>query len=225
MAYLIGITDPHRSNSIFPAVCDGVSNRGHRPHWNSSISQPSVTASKKPAMRQFFPDVFYFITTPTVDHCRFFNTDAKKDILLESILIAQKKFNFKNFDFSLLDNHYHLIGFFEDSNIIPQVIKQINGRSGKLLNQFEHIKNRKIWSDYHIYYVGHESVYYKVRGYVIGNAYKHNKISSLKALASYPYSTYGNIIKELGQEQAEDIVLAGVKMSEQDFVNKNNLIR
>jgi REP element-mobilizing transposase RayT len=176
-------------------------------------------------MRQFFPDIFYFITTSTVDHCHFFNTDAKKNILLESILLAQSKFNLKNFDFSLLDNHYHLISFFEDSNIIPQVIKQINGRSGKLLNQFENVKNRKIWSDYHIYYIGHESVYYKVRGYVIGNAYKHSKISSLQALSSYPYSTYGNIVKELGQEQAEDMVLSGVKMSEQDFIKEIKLIQ
>ncbi len=174
-------------------------------------------------MRFFHPDiVYYFITSATVNHQPFFNTDIKKDILLESFLIAQEKFNLQKLDFCLLENHHHLISLFPDNKIVPQVIKQINGRSGKLLNNYENIKNRKIWDDYHVYYVNQMDVYYKVRGYVVGNVYKHQVVKSLSELANYKYSTFKEILKsgEMTKDDAEEMVLSSVRMSESDLISE-----
>jgi REP element-mobilizing transposase RayT len=174
-------------------------------------------------MRQFYQDVPYFITVPAIQHQNFFNTNEKKDILLESILIAQQKFNLKNLDFCLLKNHYHFASFFPDNRIIPQVVKQISGRSGKLLNKYENIKNRKIWDDYFIYYLDREDVYYKVRGYIIGNAYKHQEVTLLEDLKDYKYSTFNLVAKEIGIKEAEEMVLSSVMMSEEDLIRELKL--
>lgn len=166
--------------------------------------------------RFFLNNIYYFITCPTVDHQKIFN-NTRKDFILNNILRAQTKFRIQKLDYGINSNHYHLLGYFDRGMIIPQFLKNINGPSAMAVNKLDKVLGRKVWDTYHIYYINDKEVLSKVRGYVIGNPYKHKEISSLEELRDYKYSSFKDVASRLGVEMAENMVLQVISMNDEDF--------
>ncbi len=166
--------------------------------------------------RFFLNDVYYFITCPTVDHQSFF-TSSRKDFILGNLFKSQMKFGVRNLDYGINSNHYHLLGYFDKGIIIPQFLKNINGPAAMAVNKLDCVIGRKIWDNYHIYYIDREEVLYKVKGYVIGNPYKHNEVESIEKLRDYNYSSFKKVLEMMGIKTAEDMVLSVIGMNESDF--------
>ena len=170
--------------------------------------------------RLFIDNSFYFITIPTINLQNFFNTIERKRLLLNRIVNARDKFQIDKLDYGIIASHYHIAGYFKDWQIISKFLQWVNGGSSFELNKFDNKPGRKIWDEYHMYYIRDEEVLYKIRGYVIGNPYKHQEIESLEELEKYPFSSYQNLVAEFGREKAEDCVLSVIKMSDEDILKE-----
>lgn len=166
--------------------------------------------------RYFLNNTYYFITCATINHQKFFYS-FNKDIILYNLLRAKEKFKIKKLDYGINSDHYHLLGYFIRGNIIPIFLKNINGPAAIQINKLDKMRDRKIWDEYYIYYVDKEELLYKIKGYVIGNPYKHGEVESLDKLKNYKYSTYNKFYKQHGEEIAENLVLSVIKMNDNDF--------
>ncbi|MFH1314838.1 MAG: hypothetical protein ABIH67_00395 [Candidatus Uhrbacteria bacterium] len=168
--------------------------------------------------RYFLDDVYYFITVPTVDHQPFFNNPKLKQLLLEKMNQVFDKFFLGDRDYSIIDNHYHFIAYFQKGNIIPNVLKLINGSTGKAVRDTLGTSGR-VWDEYHVYVASTEQIYERIRGYVIGNSLKHGEVVDLEELMKHPYSTFSEVVRENGKEYAEELVNSSIYMEENQFFN------
>jgi len=167
--------------------------------------------------RFFLNNVHYFITVSTINHQKFFNTNEKKNLILNKINKAKQKYSLGRIDFGINSDHYHLVSYFRQGDLVPRFLNYINGGSSYELNKMEGQVGRKIWDEYHIYYIDNEISLWKIKGYVVGNPYKHQEVSGLENLINYPFSSFKDLVLEIGIKEAEEVVLSVIGMSEEDF--------
>ena len=175
--------------------------------------------------RVFGENIYYFITVPTLNKYKFFDNNSKKEIILNRILKVKDRFGLENLDYGINSNHYHLLSYFLDWKNIPEFLKFVNGGSSFELNKLEDRQGRKIWDEYHLYWINDESVLYKIRGYVIGNPYKHNEVNSLEDLFLYKFSSFNNVASDIGLEEAKKMVLSCINLNFNDFKKKVEKIK
>lgn len=170
--------------------------------------------------RFFLDDVYYFITVPTVNHFPFFDTFEKKKIILDRMNVAKNRFDIKNFDFGILNDHYHCLGHFLNGEIIPRFLQFINGGSAHELNRM--IDNKSpVWGEYFVYVPKEEIILQKIRGYVIGNPLKHNEVENFNELEIYPFSSYQSNLETDNGVQVEELVRSVIALEESDFIKSN----
>jgi len=150
--------------------------------------------------RNFYDDVYYFITVPTFNHFPFFNTAKKKSLIQKRLQKSKELFQLDDFDYSIISNHYHLVSYFKKGGVIPKLLQLINGGSAYELNKI--IKNKKpIWDEYFFYLIDKEILLDKIRGYIVGNPLKHREVKTLKELEGYPFSSFRSLSKRFSKEQ------------------------
>ncbi len=169
-------------------------------------------------MSRFFKEfTYYFITSHTLRHQKLFDTDSKKDIILNRIIDGLEKFGLKDFYFGINSNHYHLLAYFGKYTTIPKLLNYINGGSSFELNNLDNARGRMVWDEYHLYLVEDDHALYQIKGYVIGNPYKHGEVETIKKLKNYKYSSFSDIVMQFGESQAEDMVLSCINLNLADF--------
>jgi len=169
-------------------------------------------------MSRFFIDnSFYFITVPTYKHKPLF-TGERKGYVLGRINKACAKFNINEIDFSIMNDHYHIIAYFQDASKIPGFLKFINGGASYLL-KCDIDLNCKVWDEYHVYIAFERDVYERIRGYVIGNPLKHDEVVDMNELMKYPYSSFNQVVAKHGKDNAEEIVSSVIQLDEDQFFN------
>ncbi|MGB8658399.1 MAG: hypothetical protein WCE90_11565 [Candidatus Zixiibacteriota bacterium] len=169
--------------------------------------------------REFYNNVYYFITVPTAKHFPFFNTAEKKSLILTRLEKSKTLFRLDDFDYSILSNHYHFVSYFQNGEIIPKLLQIINGGSAYELNKI--IENRKpVWGEYHIYVIDNEMLLAKVRGYVVGNPLKHDEVKTVEKLEGYPFSSFHSLTKRFGKEQALGWIQSVIVLDDTEFIQE-----
>ncbi len=166
--------------------------------------------------RYFLDEVYYFVTVPTVDHRPFFNDIKHRQLLLEKMCQTFDRFGLNDRDYAIMDNHYHFLAYFQNGSVIPQVLKFINGPTGKAVRDAD-IVSGPVWGEYHVYVASTEQIYERIRGYVIGNPLKHGEVQNLEELARYTFSTFREVVTRYSQEYAEELVNSSIEMGEDQF--------
>jgi len=118
-----------------------------------------------------------------------------------------------------MSNHYHILAWFKEGNIIPKLMNHINGGSSFYLKK-DIETHERLWGEYHILIPPNELVCERMRGYVIGNPLKHDEVSSLKQLFEYPYSTFKQHVSRFGRDQSEELVNSVIEMDEIKFFKR-----
>lgn len=147
-------------------------------------------------------DTIYFITISTMNKTRYFNSDKKKDILLDVIHKACEKFLIQLSVWVVLDNHYHILGKIDKGEKVPQFINNINANSSRLLNILERCKGRRIWHQYFDRCIRNEKDYWARFNYVHYNCIKHGYAECMR---DYKYSSYRLWLKDKGSEWMSDV--------------------
>ena len=169
--------------------------------------------------RDFYDNVYYFITVPTAKHLPFFDTAEKKSLILARLEKSKALFQLDDFDYSILSNHYHLVSYFQNGGVIPKLLKMTNGGSAYELNKI--IENRKpVWGEYFIYVINNEMSLAKVRGYVVGNPLKHGEVKTIEELDRYPFSSFRSLAKRFQDEQVVSWIQSVILLDDSEFVEE-----
>ncbi|MFH1089194.1 MAG: transposase [Candidatus Uhrbacteria bacterium] len=165
--------------------------------------------------RFFLNETWYFITVATNKHFPFFFYEKEKQIIVDKIISSTKKLGIEKFYFGVMSNHYHLLAYFKDGSIIPKLMNLIQGGSSFLLMRDLGNKDRNTWGDYHLNIPKDEASFDRIKGYVIGNPIKHGEVKNFDELLNYPFSSFGQVVREDGREQAEAIVCSVIETPEE----------
>ncbi|MFH1206997.1 MAG: transposase [Patescibacteria group bacterium] len=163
--------------------------------------------------RYFLDGAYYFITVPTIGHRRFFDTSEKKQCVLAKFHEAAQKYHLRDFDFSIVSDHYHVVSFFEKGLFIPKFLQYVNGGSAYVFNKLTG-NSIQVWDEYHVYVVEDDAVLARVCGYVVGNPLKHGEVKNFEELAHYPFSSYQLLAERLGDETALEYVRSVVLLDD-----------
>ncbi|MFH1366928.1 MAG: transposase [Patescibacteria group bacterium] len=170
--------------------------------------------------RYFVNHSYYFITVPTAYRYHFFDTFLKKNLILNQIKSAIGINKLKDFNFSIMSNHYHFVSFYNNAGIIPKILKHIYGVSAYRLNKITGNK-KPVWGEYHVYLIESDILLSKVIGYVAGNPLKHKEVKTLKKLEKYPFSSYSSLIKIIGKGNIDNYIQSVIQITDEEFIKNN----
>src|SRR3989338_11370189 len=102
--------------------------------------------------KPFFPphiyqnQTIYCITAHNRDNRDILITDLHKKIFLDVLNEAINSFAYKLHGWAININHYHLL--LHVSSDLPKFVQKLHGKSSFLLNKFDKVSGRKVWTNY-----------------------------------------------------------------------------
>jgi hypothetical protein len=87
----------------------------------------------------------YFITARCRDKVRAFESEYAKQIFWNRFEHYFHEFAFTPWVVSLLDNHYHELGYFKQASNLPKMMQRIHGSVAKLVNDTLEIRLLPFW--------------------------------------------------------------------------------
>jgi REP element-mobilizing transposase RayT len=89
----------------------------------------------------------YFLTARCRDRLPAFRTEAAKSIFWNRFDHYSREFGFIPWVTSLLDNHYHTIGYLKLGKALPTMMQRIHGSVAKLVNDLLPSRSKRFWRD------------------------------------------------------------------------------
>ncbi len=172
----------------------------------------------------YFTGKTYFITCKTFADQKFFQQNWQKQILLDQLAKAQKKFNIKIFGFVFLSNHYHLLIKSNHWQNVPKFIQLINGGSSFILNKKENFDRRGIWHDRWAKVIDNDNALFNITGYILENPYKHGLVKNLLELYRYRFSSYNQMVNNHDLEYIDNMILRTIPL-DLDLESEENYIK
>lgn len=89
----------------------------------------------------------YFITARCRDQYPAFTTEAAKHVFWDRFEHYTKEFRFVPWVTSLLDNHYHTLGYLYESRNLSPLMQRLHGSVAKLVNDLLPERRLNFWRD------------------------------------------------------------------------------
>ena len=89
----------------------------------------------------------YFITARCRDQFTAFASQAAKDVFWRQFVKYTAEFGFVPWVTSLVDNHYHTLGFLRDGKYLPRMMQRLHGSVAKLVNDVLPQRLTPFWRD------------------------------------------------------------------------------
>jgi len=89
----------------------------------------------------------YFITSRCRNKTKAFATEDAKAIFWNRFECYFREYHFVPWVASLLSNHYHMLGYFEDASNLPKFIQRLHGSVAKLVNDTLESRLVPFWRD------------------------------------------------------------------------------
>jgi hypothetical protein len=89
----------------------------------------------------------YFITARCRDQFPAFTSEAAKEIFWNQFDKYTTEFGFTPWVTSLVDNHYHTIGYLRVGRNLPMMMQRIHGSVAKLVNDLLQVRLAPFWRD------------------------------------------------------------------------------
>lgn len=144
---------------------------------------------------------WYFITAHTAGMKPLLISKQHKTIWLNEFTLLTHNYSIDIAAWVLLNNHYHLLCYFEKSAQIPEFTKHLHGVTANNLNKFDHKQGRKVWYSYWDHLIRDENDYWTKFNYIHYNPIKHEYV---KHLAEWEFSSYSEILKTNGENWFAD---------------------
>lgn len=87
----------------------------------------------------------YFITARVRDKFHAFASDEAKEVFWLKFEQYTTEFGFIPWVTTLLDNHYHTIGYLRVGEVLPRMIQRIHGSVAKLVNDLLPVRHPEFW--------------------------------------------------------------------------------
>jgi putative transposase len=144
---------------------------------------------------------WYFITAHTFDNIFAFSSYKAKENWISAFANCCKELNIKNQAFVIMSNHYHILCYFENAQIIPRFINLLHGRTSYFINSFENQQGRRIWHNYWDRLIRNEKDFWTKFNYIHYNPVKHGCVSDP---VFWRHSSYEHFILTKGSEWMAD---------------------
>lgn len=156
----------------------------------------------------------YFLTDSTFLHFPYFNSDEKKNIVLEQIKKMNAKLGIPVSDYSIAINHFH-IKFYLKNGLDLKKVKQLlrGGISYEYRKRFK-VPYKDMWQTRKIIIIKSEKASRRITGYIIGNLLKHKELSMFNDLKKCKFSSYRYISEKYGDDVAIDLVRLVIDVDE-----------
>jgi putative transposase len=151
----------------------------------------------------FLTDYHYFITAGTYRRKPYFDSDAQKELLFNTISETLKDNCGELQGWVILANHYHILTKLKDAFLLPQTIRKIHSISAVLVNKSSKQPGRKIWYQYWDECIRDERDFYAKLNYIHLNPIKHGYVNDPE---SYEFSSYNFYFKTEGKDWLDDIL-------------------
>ena len=89
----------------------------------------------------------YFITARCRDRFPAFASEDAKQVFWNRFDYYTHEFGFVPWVTSLIDNHYHTIGYLRDGKNLARMMQRIHGSVAKLVNDLRPIRLKPFWRD------------------------------------------------------------------------------
>jgi len=142
----------------------------------------------------FVPGSTYMVTAATYGKQPFFDTAAKKDLLLAELFEQTKHYGWQLEAWAILNNHYHFVGKGgENAADLSRLIKRVHSETAVRINEMDGTPGRKVWFQYWDSCLTHEKSYLARLHYVHQNPVKHRVAKDAEA---YPWCSMGWFLRE-----------------------------
>jgi REP element-mobilizing transposase RayT len=115
----------------------------------------------------------YFLTVRCNDGFPAFASDPAKEIFWHQFEKYAAAYNFDLWICTLLDNHYHAIGYLRYAANLPPMLRKIHGSISKLVNDLLPTRVLPFWSDYFDGCLRDEMQYRRAYRYTLHQSVRH----------------------------------------------------
>lgn len=145
----------------------------------------------------YLDDTYYFITISTLYKKPYFNTDQKKQFILQSLHTACRTYQYGLIAWVILDNHSHVLLKVNNSGALPQFIRSIQGKSAIELNKLSGTPGVQRWYQYWDKCIEDEKGFWTRFNYIHQNPVKHGYVHEMK---DHQFSSFGQYTVQYGKE-------------------------
>jgi len=121
-------------------------------------------------------ECWYFITAHTLGKTPIFVTNQHKDIWKDVFTHLLESYKVQSGAWVLLDDHYHLLCYFDDGSKIPKFLQQLHGVTAIQLNRLDQVQGRSVWYSYWDRYIRDDHDYWQRFNYIHFNPVKHEYV-------------------------------------------------
>lgn len=89
----------------------------------------------------------YFITARSRDRVAVFAEESAKQVFWDRFEHYTQRHGFVPWVTSLMDNHYHTLGYLREGEQLGEMMRKIHGSVAKLTNDLLTIRHRPFWAD------------------------------------------------------------------------------
>lgn len=146
----------HRNCPGEPASAGGDLPIGCPPHYHQKMSKRIDKISRSAKRKYLGQNSFehwlidnqvYFITARCRDRFPAFATEAAKSVFWDRFEHYTAEFSFVPWVTSLLDNHYHTLGYLRVGKHLPKLMQRVHGSVAKLVNDLLPEPFPNFWRD------------------------------------------------------------------------------
>jgi REP element-mobilizing transposase RayT len=127
----------------------------------------------------------YFLTVRCTNKFHAFKSEQAKQIFWRQLERYTKEYGFEIWVCSLLDNHYHALGFLPKGNNLSPMLKKIHGSVAKLVNDLLPQRLLPFWSKYFDGCLRDEKQYRRAYRYTQTQSVRHGICADWQA---YPHT-------------------------------------
>jgi len=127
----------------------------------------------------------YIVTASTYGKQRLFRDKERLSLLHDQLLQAAADFEWRLQAWAVMESHYHFVGISpDDPASLRLLIRQLHGRTSRLLNQLDGVQGRKVWFQFWDTELTYERSYLARLKYVHENPVRHGLVESAE---DYPW--------------------------------------
>lgn len=148
--------------------------------------------------RKYYSSSFLHIMVQGINKEEIFKNDIYKSLYRKLLKQSSKEYNVKLLAYTIMDNHTHILIFYNDIKNVSKFMYQINKTFAQIYNKYEERVGYVFRDRYKCEQITDRNYLYNVLAYIHFNPYR---AGIVKKLSSYKYSSYreyilGNVSKE-----------------------------
>lgn len=121
---------------------------------------------------------FYLLTAACYEHQHHMELQFRRQQLLNKIFEQYIINGLEISAWSILPNHYHLLVYVNDFNLLSNIFRLVHGSTSYQWNKEDKVRNRKVWYSYSDRAIRSERHYYTTLNYIHYNAVRHDWVES-----------------------------------------------